>query len=159
MTITTRHDEFGDIDAPEDRRPGTLDVTWAEEAFSRPQRPNQHHAIKRLPPRRRSRRGLRRVLAAVAVAICLVVGIEMAPGNTTPAPRWTPPTTTSGAPLATSTQGKGTGFPGFFGCAPGQLTTQNALEPLDLIPNLSCLGAPLVEQGTATAGTQGGHIR
>ena len=159
MTFTTQHEEFGDIDAPEDERPGTLDVTWAEEALSPPQRPNHQQAIKRLPPRQRSRGGLRRVLAAVAVAICLVVGIEIAPGNTAPAPRWTPATTTSGAPFAASTHGQTTGFPGLFGCAPGQLPKQNALEPLDLIPNLSCLGAPLVEQGTATAGTQGGDIR
>lgn len=162
MIIRTQHQKFGDIDAPEDQRPGTLDVTWAEEALRRPHRPDQHHGIKRLPPRRRSRRGLRRVLASVAIAICLVVGIEIAPGTTTPAPRWTPTpaTRTSGTPVTTSAHGKSTVFPGLFACPRGQLTTQNAFERLALIPNLSCLGAPLVGRGTTTAtGSAGGHIR
>ena len=161
MTIRTQHQEFGCIDVPGDQRPGTLDVTWAEEALRRPQRTDQPYAIKRLPPRRRSRRVLRRALAAVAIAICLVVGIEIAPGNTAPAPRWTPTpaTTTSGTPVTTSTHGKNAGFPGPLRLCAGQLRTQNAFEPLALVPNFSCLGAPWVGQGTTANGSEGGHIR
>ena len=152
MTITTQHTEVGGIDAPDDQHPGTLDVRWAEEALRRPQRTDQPYAIRQLPPRRRPRRGLRRVIAAVAIASCLVVGISIAPGNNSPAPRWTPaPATTSRPAIATSTNPKIVGSSSLFQCPLGQPMGEDAIERFALSPDFSCVGAWLgVHRTTAT---------
>ena len=95
MTITTQHTEFGEIYALGDQHPGTLDVSWAEEALRRSQRTDQPYAVRRLLPRRRPRRGLRRVIAAAAIASCKR-NLDRAGQQFTKTPRWTPaPVTTS----------------------------------------------------------------
>lgn len=147
MTITTQLNEFGGIETPDDERPGTLDVGWAEEALraGNSDPPSSH---RRLRARWRSRRGLRRVLAALAIAGCLVVAILVTPGDTSPLPPSTPPpaaTVTRPHPAATSTpKSIVSSIP--VPCLLGQPQSLDAIERFALIPDLSCVGASLGEQ-------------
>ena len=155
MTITTQHTEFGGIDIPDDQRPGTLDVRWAEEALRPPGTTDQHYAVRRLPACRRPRRGLRRVIAAIAIAGCLVVGILIAPGNTSPAPRWTPtPARTESRPaVGTSTKFEEHRCFRSLPMPAGSVDEGRRVRATSLFPDLSCLGTQLEVHRTSTTGS------
>lgn len=140
--MTTQHREFAGLEVPADRRPGTLDVRWAEEALRRPHRTDHAGAIRRTPPVRRFRRAFRRVLAATALASCLAVGILIAPDDTAPVPP-TPASAPARAPVATSTNPRSLGFSGLWRCPLGQPKSDDAIQRLALIPDLSCFGGSL----------------
>ena len=156
MTITTQLSQFGGIETPDDKSPGTLDVRWAEEAL-RAVNSDPPSPPRRLRARRRPRRGLRRVLAAVAIAGCLVVAILVAPSDTSPVPPSTPApaaTTTRPHPAATTIP-KSIVSSVPFPCLLDQPNRQDAIERFALIPGLSCVSASLGEQPSAATRSGG----
>lgn len=153
MTITTQRNEFGGIETPDDEDPGTIDVRWAEDAL-RAGNSDPPSPLRRLPARR-LRRALRRVLAALAIAGCLVVAILMAPGDTSPMPPSTPVATATRPHPAAKTTTKSIVSSTPFPCLFGQPNRRDAIERFALIPDLSCVGALLGEQPNAATRSGG----
>ncbi len=128
MTITTQYRVFGGIDDLDDRRPGTRDVRWAEDALDHHRPPlNRSRAVSR-PPQLPPRRALRRLVAGLVIAVCLVVAIVIAPGGSASAPGRTPtPAAATSRPASvTSTNTKSFGPSGLFACPLGQPTSPDA---------------------------------
>lgn len=153
MTVTTRQcSDLGGINDPDDLRPGTLDVGWAEDALRRLPRDGQPKEIQRSTQRPWPTRSLRRVMAAVTITICLMVGISIAPGETSPALREAPKplSVTSGTlgvrGFQASSARVGT-LPAAVTCSSSRSTGQAAVGVLDLFPT-PCLSLPFVRQGT-----------
>jgi hypothetical protein len=155
MTITTQYRVFGGVDVLDDQRPGTIDVRWAEDALGHRRPINRTYAVSR-PPQRPPRHALRRLLAGLVIATCLVVAIVMAPGSTAPGRTPTPATATSGPASVTSTNTKSFGPSGLLECPLGQPTSQDALERFALPLNPSCFGSPVsAERGSGTRSRAG----
>ena len=152
MTMTRQQSkDFGGPDVAEDRRPGTLDVGWAEEAMRHSLRTGPSESVRQPRQHRRPLRGFRRVLAAMAITICLVVGILIAPDETSPALHGTstPVSATSDSPSVPPFSAETPGATGAPTCSTSESTRQEAMEGLGLLPTVPCLGLPLLEQQTA----------